>query len=513
MPGRRISNSMKLALCSVLMLLCACSTTPGRVPSLTVELVMTSTGPSLSLRGRGWQPGEQVSTAIGEPGASEAEFQQLTTILTDASGAFTAFTLVPQDARWANVLQLQVTARSRDAKRVAVASFEHRPLVTAVPTPVKTLTSSPQESTTALGSVTGVDTDRLTIQIRPVDTRIVTVQLGPATRLLLRGQQVTIQEVGLGSLLEATGQINPQDSSNLLASTVNILSTPTMQGPSPSPTPTLAPQFWQGEYYGNTTLSGNPILKRNDPVIDFDWQRAGPAQGLPEDGFAVRWSGSWPFDEGAYRFQAQVDDGIRVWLDGHLVIDQWYQSTGASYSGDCYVSAGWHAVRVEYFDAQESAMARVWWDYRGEGATQSFPDWRAEYYANMSLDGLPYLVVNDQLVDFDWGEGPAATGMPADAFSARWTTKTDLVEGAYTFHARADDGVRVWVNDALIIDHWGDGAAAIYTGQATVTTGNQAIRVEYYENAGLATIKLWWEMLPATPTPTTTPLPEATATP
>jgi len=282
--------------------------------------------------------------------------------------------------------------------------------------------------------------------------------------------------------------------------------------PVPTTTPTRPAVAWRGRYYSNTTLSGNPALERDDPAIDFQWGETAPAAGLPADFFAVRWTGTWPFEAGGYRFYAAVDDGVRMWLDEHLVIDQWHEDSSASYSSDAFVGAGTHALRVEYFNGRGPASAKVWWEYAGQLAALSYTDWRGEYYSNLTLSGTPFLVVNDRLPDFDWGAGAPAVGMPADSFSIRWTNGISLETGTYRFHARCDDGVRLWIDDHLLIDHWQDGGVDTYSAEVILVRGSHLVRAEYYEHTGQAVIQLNWELLAGTPTPTDTPTP-ATPTP
>jgi hypothetical protein len=280
--------------------------------------------------------------------------------------------------------------------------------------------------------------------------------------------------------------------------------TPTAQ-PTATLTPTKAAPAWRGQYYRNTTLSGGPALVRDDPQIDFRWGDGTPAEGLPTDDFAVRWTGAWPFQAGAYRFYVQLQDGVRIWLDEHLIIDQWHEGSGALYSADAYLETASHMLRVEYFSGHAAATVRFWWEGLGPDAILTYPDWKGEYFANASLAGAPYLVVNDRSLDFDWSTGPPATGMPADNFSVRWTRSLNLDAGTYRFHARSDDGVRVWVDDRVLIDQWKDGAAETYWGDLDLTRGSHRIRVEYYEHAGLAVIQVGWELLPNTSTPTVSP--------
>jgi hypothetical protein len=103
--------------------------------------------------------------------------------------------------------------------------------------------------------------------------------------------------------------------------------------------------------------------------------------------------------------------------------------------------------------------------------------------------------------------------MPGDDFSARWTRTVNLEEGVYRFYARVDDGVRLWADETQLIDHWQEGAVKTYSGEVYLSKGQHIVQVEYYEHTGLAVIKVWWELLPATPTPTSALTQTPTRTP
>ena len=78
----------------------------------------------------------------------------------------------------------------------------------------------------------------------------------------------------------------------------------------------------------------------------------------------------------------------------------------------------------------------------------------ATYYDNADLTGASTARL-DAVVDYDWGTSSAASGISADTFSARWTGLVEApATGDYTFYAQADDGVRLWVNNQLLIDRW-----------------------------------------------------------
>jgi hypothetical protein len=119
-------------------------------------------------------------------------------------------------------------------------------------------------------------------------------------------------------------------------------------------------------------------------------------------------------------------------------------------------------------------------------------DWRGEYFNNRDLAGAAVLVRNDQGLDFDWGTNSPGLGIPADNFSVRWTRSLSFGAGNYRFLARADDGVRVFVDNVAIIDEWHDGDTT-YSGNINLSGGSHAIRVEYFDHLGRAAVTVWWE--------------------
>jgi hypothetical protein len=124
------------------------------------------------------------------------------------------------------------------------------------------------------------------------------------------------------------------------------------------------------------------------------------------------------------------------------------------------------------------------------------PAWYGEYYANMTLTGEPALVRQDPTIAFEWQAGSPGAGVPADQFSVRWTRTLALEAGWYTFTVLRDDGARLFVDDALILDRWSDGAT-YETVSAFVLGGNRMLRLEVYENGGAAAAGLSWTFVPA----------------
>ncbi|MGQ9597802.1 MAG: PA14 domain-containing protein [Anaerolineae bacterium] len=246
---------------------------------------------------------------------------------------------------------------------------------------------------------------------------------------------------------------------------------------------------WKGEYFNNIQLSGNPILTRNDKSINFNWGAGAPAPGLPADNFSVRWTRQLAFSAGNYRFSVQVDDGVRLWVDDRLLIDQWHDGFG-DYFIDLYLSEGGHRLRLEMYERTGGAMIRLGWSLQ-----TGFAEWKGEYFANRNLEGTPVLVRNDVNVDFNWGTGAPAPGLPADNFSVRWTRHIQFEEGTYRFCVQVDDGVSVEMDDKRpFIREWHDGSAT-YCADIHVTQGKHKVRVEYFEHLVDAFIHFWWQKI------------------
>lgn len=154
-------------------------------------------------------------------------------------------------------------------------------------------------------------------------------------------------------------------------------------------------------------------------------------------------------------------------------------------------SAGATAAVVGALGAAAVAAAE------GDGAETEFviptTVWRGEYFNNVDLKGKPALVREDAAIDFDWTNNPPAPIVNPDQFSVRWMRNLDLPRGRYRFEAMADDGIRVWINDELLIDDWSDHPAQTISREISVPGGPVPARVEYYENDYDSVVRLTWE--------------------
>ncbi len=137
------------------------------------------------------------------------------------------------------------------------------------------------------------------------------------------------------------------------------------------------------------------------------------------------------------------------------------------------------------------------WLAAGPGVGSAFADtgsnWTGEYFNNPNLQGTPVLVRIDNVIGFDWGaESPAPGIVNKDGFSVRWTGPQQFNAGTYTFTATVDDGVRVFVDDVLVINAWYGQIRTTHTGQITLTQGLHWVRVEYFDAIDQAVIFVSW---------------------
>ena len=115
---------------------------------------------------------------------------------------------------------------------------------------------------------------------------------------------------------------------------------------------------------------------------------------------------------------------------------------------------------------------------------------KGEYFNNQNLEGSPALVRTDEHIDFHWGDGSYAANAPVDHFSARWTGYfVPKTAGSYTFYTNSDDGVRLYLDDKLVIDDWQRHAETVNTFLKQLDAGKPyKIKLEYFEMVGSATV-------------------------
>lgn len=299
--------------------------------------------------------------------------------------------------------------------------------------------------------------------------------------------------------------------------------------PEVTPTPDVIITDWRGEYFANASLAGAPTLIRNDQAIDFNWGAGSPDPGLPVDFFSARWTRDLKFSKGAYRVSITADDGVRFWMDGQILVDEWHDASSAIYTVDLYVSKGWHNLHLEYYEGTGGAMVQFKLT-KPEAPTDtptpsptpsptptptptpeitstptvspsptlppSSPlpgSWQAAYFDNPALFGEPVLTREDAEINFNWGVGSPDPILPFDGFSARWTGEAVVSTGHYRYYLTADDGARLSIDGHPLINAWPANPGQVYPMQVFLSEGTHSFVVEYFEGFGDASVHVWGE--------------------
>ncbi|MGH2688608.1 MAG: PA14 domain-containing protein, partial [Actinomycetota bacterium] len=123
---------------------------------------------------------------------------------------------------------------------------------------------------------------------------------------------------------------------------------------------------WKLEIWSNQDLAGTAIEQRYDAAgaggFAFDWGNGGPSSCGTSDHFGVRFSRRVNLpDSTTYTFTTTTDDGVRLWVDGELVIDRWQNQARTSYTASRALSAGPHDLRMDHFDNTGQAYAGLSW--------------------------------------------------------------------------------------------------------------------------------------------------------
>ncbi len=123
-----------------------------------------------------------------------------------------------------------------------------------------------------------------------------------------------------------------------------------------------SPVGLRAEYFDDLAF-GTPRIVRVDPTIDFDWGSGAPDPALGADTFGVRWTGTiTPRFSETYTFYTTSDDGVRLWVDGRLVVSSWTDHAAKEDRGTIALVAGRrHEIKMEYYDRSVHAVAKLAW--------------------------------------------------------------------------------------------------------------------------------------------------------
>ncbi|MFP7479794.1 PA14 domain-containing protein [Terribacillus saccharophilus] len=246
---------------------------------------------------------------------------------------------------------------------------------------------------------------------------------------------------------------------------------------------------WVGYYYNNKTLNGTPVTKNsiseNAGKLSVNSGKSSPVPGkVVNDNFSARYVTKKQLSTGTYMFTAKADNGIRVYLDGKLVLDNWQSSSGQQ-SISTLVNVldsplhSEHWIEVEYYE--ETGDSSLEFGISPFNDVVEKGKWTAKYYGNENFEGSAYYQKGIGTLAYNWQNGSPLKQIPKDHFSA--TFETSLSSGKnYFVQSFADDRVRAYIDDSRIIDKWSGYDPSIVSAPITnLSSGDHKVKLQYKE--------------------------------
>jgi beta-glucosidase len=162
-----------------------------------------------------------------------------------------------------------------------------------------------------------------------------------------------------------------------------------------------------GEYFNNTTLSGEPVLTRTDPRLDFRWTLYSPDPAVNYDFFSVRWTGKLRAPaSGRFSIGLEGNERYRLYLGGKLLIDRNLPSYGLSMAGFDFEAGKEYDLRVEFAESSGSVWLKLVWDL---GLPDGWNDRISEAVAAAKQSDAAVVVVG---IDEGEGQDRASLALP-----------------------------------------------------------------------------------------------------
>jgi hypothetical protein len=211
---------------------------------------------------------------------------------------------------------------------------------------------------------------------------------------------------------------DPTDPNDPVGSIPMKMCWPHTKEPSYRESPT---DYFFADLTGNWDFDGDGLFGEGIPLDNS----TSPAAGIEPDTFSAWWIGRLQVDvAGMTSFMTRSDDGIRVFIDGTPVIDDWIGHLPRVDTGSITLTAGQHDVRIEYFDEGGDGMAQLLWEPPGQAyyslvPSQQLLHWDGSSYVSGGLFGsyfnnadftAPVIARLDQQINFFWGTGDLGAG-------------------------------------------------------------------------------------------------------
>lgn len=289
------------------------------------------------------------------------------------------------------------------------------------------------------------------------------------------------------------------------------------------------PQMSQRGLTASYSNSGQEVLKRTDPNIDFDWNASSPAPGIVDkDNFSVSWKGYFIAPKtGTYKFGGGMDDKMDFNIDPEgdgtmtRLFDYNCCSNQTWSNNTVYLEEGKsYRIDANFYEYVGAARAYLWVQAPGHNGQIVPQDWlrtldfsptnnkqglRAEFYKDYDQsrqfkpNQQPYLVKNYNQVSLNWGENSSTSYDPggnySDNFLARFSGYITIpTTGMYSFGAKGDDGKRLYINGNNVGEQWNTSLQEVWSNNMNFNAGDVVpVVLEYFESGGNADVSLKWQ--------------------
>ena len=229
----------------------------------------------------------------------------------------------------------------------------------------------------------------------------------------------------------------------------------------------------QADYFNNQTLTAPAALRRTDATVNFNWGTGSPGAGVGVDHFSARWTGQVEalFTQ-TYTFFTTSDDGVRLWVNGQLLVDNWIdQAATVRSSAPVTLTAGTkYDVTMEYYEHGGNASAKLQWSYPGQAQTpipqsQLYPAANRAPVVNAGADRTITLPATAALtgtasddgqpappakMTFAWSKVSGPGTVTFSNGSALSTTASFSTAGVYTLRLTASDSALTSTDDIVV---------------------------------------------------------------
>lgn len=113
-------------------------------------------------------------------------------------------------------------------------------------------------------------------------------------------------------------------------------------------------------YFNNKNFTGTKV-KLVETKIDHDWGVGKPHRKISADTFSAKYVGNVEFTAGKYEFSVTSDDGVKLWVDGVLLINEFKDQPATTYVAEVDLTSGTHNIKVDYYENYGSAVLKLNW--------------------------------------------------------------------------------------------------------------------------------------------------------